>query len=161
MQRERAEQFNREVDNYRKALLYYARKCDWETFEAKAGRLFDYVESIEFMELERRFYKVFNLILAVLVLAVIGLITVDFGVHQELTRLKNVFILSMVAVSSFELYFYLNYRMYAGVKTQYSKKRRENFIRNIERDFRSYTAQSGSNEDDHRPAALTARATAS
>lgn len=34
-------QFNQDVENYRKALLYNARKSDWETFKAKAGRMFD------------------------------------------------------------------------------------------------------------------------
>ena len=59
-----------------------------ETFEEKAGRMFDYVESIEFRELQRRFYMVFNLILVVLVLGVIVLCGVDFQAHQELLRLR-------------------------------------------------------------------------
>src|SRR5512142_975493 len=101
MKRELAERFNREVENHRKALLYYARKCDWETFKAKAGRLFDYVESVEFRELERRFYSIFNLILGFLVLAVIGLMMVDFQVHQELLRFKNTFVVSALAVSGY------------------------------------------------------------
>ena len=141
MERQLAEQFNQEVENHRKALLYYARKCDWETFQANAGRLFDYVESIEFRELERRFYSIFSLVLGFLVLAVIGLVTVDFQVHQELLRLKNAFVMSAVAVSSFELYFYVDYRMYVDVKTRCSRKRRETFIREIERDFRGFTVQ--------------------
>jgi hypothetical protein len=141
MRKELAELFNQEVESYRKGLLYYARKCDWETFEDKAGRLFDYVESIEFRELERRFFTVFNLILAVLVLALIALFSVDFQVHQELLRLKSSFILSAVAVSSFELYFFIDYRMFIGIKTVSYKRRRENFIRGIERDFRSYAVQ--------------------
>jgi hypothetical protein len=142
MKRELAERFNQEVENHRKALLYYARNCDWETFEAKAGRLFDYVESIEFQELERRFFTVFNMILAVLAVGVIALLTVNFEAHQDLLRLKHAFILSALAVSSFELYFFLDYRIYIHVKSYSFKKRRENFIRNIERDFRSYSAQS-------------------
>jgi len=141
MKRQLAERFNQEVENHRKALLYYARKCDWETFEAKAGRLFDYVESIEFMELERRFFTVFNLILGVLILAIIGLLTVDFEVHRELFKFKNSFVMTTLAVSSFELYFFIDYRLYVGVKTRYYKKRRENFIRNIEKDFRGFTVQ--------------------
>jgi hypothetical protein len=141
MERQLAERFNQEVENHRKALLYYARKCDWETFQAKAGRLFDYVESMEFRELERRFYSIFSLVLGFLVLAVIGLVTVDFQVHQELLRLKNAFVMSAVAVSSFELYFYVDYRMYVDVKTRYYRKRRETFIREIERDFRGVAVQ--------------------
>jgi hypothetical protein len=141
MKKELAELFNQEVESYRNRLLYYARNCDWETFEEKAGRMFDYVESIEFRELERRFYMVFNLILVVLVLGVILLCSVDFQAHQELLRLKSGFILSGLAVSSFELYFYIDYRIFIGFKTFSYKKRRENFIQGIEQDFRSYAVQ--------------------
>jgi len=141
MRRDLAEEFNREVDNYRKALLYYARKCDWETFEDKAGRLFDFVETVEFRELERRFFKVFYLILSVLILAVIGLFSLNFEGIQELTRLKNIFIISSLAGSSFELYFYVDYRMYIDVKTRLYRTRREKFVRGIERDFRGYAVQ--------------------
>ena len=151
MKRELAERFNQEVENHRKALLYYASNCDWKTFEAKAGRLFDYVESIEFMELERRFFKVFNLILVVLVVAVIALFTVNFEVHQDLLRLKHAFVVSALAVSSYEFFFYFDYRMYINFKSFSFKKRRENFIRNIEQDFRGYAAQS------ERSAALSSR----
>jgi hypothetical protein len=141
MRKELAELFNQEVEGYRKGLLYYARKRDWETFEEKAGRLFDFVESTEFRELERRFFTVFNLILAVLALAVIALVGVDFQVHQELLRLKSGFILSALAASSFELYFFIDYRMFIGIKNFSYKRRRENFIKGIEQDFRSYAVQ--------------------
>lgn len=141
MKRESAEQFNREVDGYRNALLFYARKSDWEEFKTKAGRLFDYVESVEYQELERRFSKIFNGILAVLALTIIVLFGVDFTVHPEWTRLKDAFILSSLAGGSFELYFFLNYRRYAGSRTFHYRKRREKFIHAIERDFRSYVLQ--------------------
>ena len=142
MKKELAEEFNQEVDNYRKTLIYYAQKSDWETFQDKAGRMFDYIESIEFKELERRFFTVFNLILALLILAVILLFSVDFQVHQELLRLKTVFVLSAIAVSSFELYFFIDYRLYAEIKALSYRKRRDLFVRNIAQDFSSYTAQS-------------------
>jgi len=143
MKKELAELFNQEVESYRSGLLYYAQKCDWETFEDKAGRLFDYVESIEFKELEHRFFTVFNLILAFLVLALTILFSVDFQVHKELLRLKSGFILSALAVSSFELYFYIDYRLFIGIKTISYRKRREKFIKGIEQDFRSYSLQVG------------------
>ena len=141
MKKELAEQFNEEVDSYRNALLYYARKYDWETFKDKAGRLFDYVESIEFKELDRRFFTTFSAILAVLILAVIALVSVDFQVHQELLRLKSGFILSALVGSSFKLCFFIDYRLYVEVKTVNYKKRRDNFIKNIEQDFKGYAAQ--------------------
>jgi hypothetical protein len=144
MKRELAEQFNREVDGYRNALLFYARKSDWEEFKTKAGRLFDYVESIEFSELERRFFKVFTPILAALGLAVLLLFGVDFEVHPEWMHLKNTFILSALATCSFEIYFYFDFRMYLGIKTSNYKKRRERFVRDIEQDFRSFALQRGS-----------------
>ncbi len=141
MRKELAEQFNREVDNYRKTLISLAERCDWNGFEAKAGRLFDYVESVEFMEIERRFFRIFNLILSVLILVIIGLLSVDFDVHQELLRLKNVFVLTAIAVSSFELYFFVDYRIFAQGRTFDYTKRRENFIKAIKRDFRSYASR--------------------
>jgi len=141
MRKELAEQFSREVENYRKTLLSCAARRDWKAFEVKAGRLFDYVESVEYREIERRFFRIFNIILSVLILAVIGFLSVDFNVHQELLRFKNAFFLTTVAVSSFELYFYVDYRMFAENKTVDYRRRRENFIKAIEHDFQSYAAQ--------------------
>jgi hypothetical protein len=80
-------------------------------------------------------------ILAVLVVAVIALISINFEVHQDLLRHKYAFIMSAIAVSSYELYFYLDYRIYINFKNISFKKRRENFIRNIKQDFRVYSAQ--------------------
>ncbi len=141
MRKEYAEQFNREVDSYRRTLLSLAERCDWNGFEAKAGRLFDYVESVEFMEIERRFFRIFNIILSILILAIVGLLSVDFDVHRELQRFKNVFILTAIAVSSFELYFFVDFRIFAQGRTFGYSKRREKFIRAIKRDFRSYVPQ--------------------
>jgi len=62
MKRELNERFNYEVDRYRKALLFYAKQCQWDTFKANAGRLFDYVESIEMSEIERRFFNISKII---------------------------------------------------------------------------------------------------
>lgn len=143
MRKERAEQFSREVDSYRKALLFCARKSDWEEFKAKAGKLFDYVETIERVELERRFFSVFSVILAALVVAVIALFSVNFEVSPESMRLKNTVLFTAIAASTLELYFYINYRTYAGVRTSLYKERRENFIKNIEKDFRSFNLQTG------------------
>jgi len=134
-------QFNQEVEKYRKALLYHARISDWETFKAKAGRMFDYVEAIEYSELERRFFTNFNVILAMLIVIAIALFKVDFAVTPELIRFKNAMVLAGLGVSSFELYFYLDYKVYMRVKTVHYPERREKFIRNIEKDFRTYVLQ--------------------
>ena len=141
MKRQLAKQFNQEVETYRKALLYFAKKRDWETFEAKAGKMFDYLESIEFKELERRFFNTFGVVLAAIILAVIIFFNLDFEVHQELMRVKNNFYFSALAACTFELFFYLNYRYYINVKTTYYPQRREKFIHGIEEDFRQYTHQ--------------------
>lgn len=147
MKRELADQFNREVENYRRALLYHARKSDWETFKAKAGRMFDYLESVEFRELERRFFRTFTLILVILIAAVIVFFNMNFEVHEDWLRLKNSILFSALAVSSFELFFYVNYRRYIGARTINYEERRERFIRGIEQDFRTYAAQSAQSEE--------------
>ena len=138
MKKEQEQEFNQGMENYRKALLYHARISDWETFKAKAGKMFDYVEAIEYSELQRRFFTNFNVILAVLIVIVIALFKVDFAVTPELVRLKDAVVLAGLGVSSFELFFYVNYRTYIRVKTFHYAERRERFIRNIEQDFRSY-----------------------
>ncbi len=138
MKKELAEQFSREVENYRRALLWCARRSDWETFKSKAGRLFDYVESTERIELDRRFFSVFYVILGVLLLSVIALFGVNFEVKPSLIPMKNAVLLIALATSGFELYFFINYRKYAGMRTTIYQERRRKFIRNIERDFRGF-----------------------
>ncbi len=141
MKRGLEKQFNQDVENYRKALIYLARISDWETFKAKAGKMFDHVEAVEYSELERRFFRNFYVILVALIMFVVALFTMDFGVTPELMRLKNNFLLAGLGAGSFELYFYVDYRIYMRVKTVHYTERRERFIRNIERDFRSYILQ--------------------
>lgn len=141
MKKERKDQFNEQVEIYRRTLLYHARISDWETFKAKAGRMFDYVESIEYSELERRFFKNFITILAVLIAIAVALFQVDFEVAPELLRLKNLIVFAGILAGTFELYFYINYRTYVKVRMVLYAERREKFIRNIEQDFRSYVVQ--------------------
>jgi len=138
MNKELKKQFNEEVENYRKALLYHAKTSDWVTFKAKAGSMFDYVESIEYSELERRFFTNFNVILAVLIAIVVALYKVDFAVTPDLMRLKNAMFLAGLGMSSFELYFYLDYKIFMRVKAVHYRERRERFIGTIEKDFRNY-----------------------
>ena len=145
MKKELHEEFNRKVEGYRKDLLTCARKSEWDSFKAKAGRLFDYVESIEFSELEKKFFKVFYSILAVLGLACIMLFGFDFGLKPEFARLKTAFVFSALAGSTFALYFFLNFRAYMDIKMSYYKQRRENFIRDIQRDFIEYARMPDNN----------------
>lgn len=141
MKKEIADRFNEEVERYRRALLHYARTRDWDTFKKKAGNLFDYVEWIESSELENRFFRIFKSILVVLVAVVIAIVNMDVTVNPDLQRLRNSIILLAIAGSCFELYFYLDFRMYMDVKTTYYRKRRDTFIRNIEKDFREIIRQ--------------------
>ncbi len=135
------EQFNREVENFRRGLLYHARISDWETFKAKAGRMFDYLESIEYSQLERRFFQHFNVILAALVVLTLVFFEIDFTVAPELMRLKNLMILGGLGIGSFELFFYINYRTYVRVRSDNYAERRKRFIRDLEQDFRSYVVE--------------------
>lgn len=141
MKKEWKDQFNEQVENYRRALLYHARINDWETFKVKAGRMFDYVESIEYSELERRFFNNFIMVLVALAAIAVALFQVDFAVTPELLRIKNLIVFGGLLGGTFELYFYINYKTYMKVRTTYYSERRERFIRNIEQDFRSYVVQ--------------------
>ncbi len=134
---------NKEVEQYRRALIHFAKTREWETFEKKAGRLFDYLESIELMVLERKFYSLFILILAVLGGIVILILKADGWLLSLIVKYKEYIVLLAVLVACYELYFYLNYRLYVDVKMSRYKKRKEQFIRNIENDFREYTIGSG------------------
>jgi hypothetical protein len=141
MEKELADMFSQVVERYRLALLQHARKCDWETFKTKAGSLFDYVEKIEMSEIEDRFFRIFKSILAVLVAVVLAIANMDASIHPDLGRVKYAIIVMAAAGSCFELCFFLNFRTYMIGKTRYYKKRKDRFIRNIEKDFREMIRQ--------------------
>jgi hypothetical protein len=138
---ERREQFNQNVERYRRALLYFARISNWETFKDKAGRLFDYLESIEFAELERRFFRNFGAILFVLIAIAVALFEVDFASTPELLRLRDLLVFTGLGIGSYELFFYINYRTYVRVRIGNYSERRERFVKDIEQDFAGYAAQ--------------------
>jgi hypothetical protein len=134
---------NKEVEQYRRSLIHFANTREWETFEKKAGRLFDYLESIELMVLERKFYSLFILILAVLAAIIILIVNADGWLFSLIVKYKEYVVLLAAFAACYELYFYLNYRLYVDVKMSRYKKRKEQFIRNIENDFRQYTIGPG------------------
>ncbi|MGE5172730.1 MAG: hypothetical protein ACM3MD_02765 [Betaproteobacteria bacterium] len=137
MDRELYDKINEEVEGYRKALVHYAKTCEWDTFEKKAGTLFDYLESIELTVLEQKFFKVFWIILVVLIGAVAVILKADSLVFPPLVKYKDPIVLLAIAASCFELYFFLDFRIYVEAKMSRYKKRREQFIRNIESDFKA------------------------
>jgi hypothetical protein len=143
MTRELAREFNEEVERYRRALVYFARKREWSEFKRRAAGLFDYVEQVEATERERRFFRIFNSILVLLVLAVLFVIGIDPGIGPGWQRHKQTLLMACLAASGFELYFFLNFRWYAEMRKAGLLRRREQFLRNIERDFRSFPLGGG------------------
>jgi len=143
MSRSLHESINKEVEQSRRALVHFAKAREWESFEKKAGVLFDYLESIELTILERKFYSAFIMILAISVGIVIVILKADNRFLPMITRYKEYVVLLASFTTFYELYFYLNYRSYVQVKMLQYKKRKEQFIRNIENDFKEYTMGSG------------------
>jgi hypothetical protein len=137
MNRELRTAFNSEIERYRHILLSCAKRCEWDTFKLNAGKLFDYVDSIEMSELEKRFLKVFRIVMVVLFCALAFAFRINLDSYPELVRLKEFIGLTALAAGSFELYFFLNFRMCMDHKTTSYKMRRERFISNIENDFRN------------------------
>lgn len=136
MNEQLARTFNEEIERYKNALLFYAKKCEWDTFKINAGKLFDYIESIEMSEIEKKFLKISKVVIAILFLAVVIICRINPDIYPGLIKIKKVMTLSAVGGCSFELYFFLNFSKYMEQKMSFYKKRRERFISNIERDFR-------------------------
>jgi hypothetical protein len=141
MKRELNEIFNKEVDRYRNALLFYAKQCQWDTFKANAGRLFDYVESIEMSEIERRFFNISKIIVAVISALIVVILKLDITALPEITGLKQLIILVAIGICGFEIFFFLNFKVFKKHKAAFYKKRRERFIVGIERDFKNIAVQ--------------------
>jgi len=128
--------FNREVSRYRNSLLFYAKLCDWETFNSSAGSLFDYIESVEIKEMERKFFKIFKVILSFIFIAVCFIISVNHESYPRMNRIKEVMIIAALSGCCYELYFFISFRFYMKHKNTFYNKRRERFIVNIKGDFR-------------------------
>jgi hypothetical protein len=130
--------FNEEVDRYRQILLACAKKSEWNTFKTNAGKLFDYVESIEMSVLEKKFFSISRVIMAVLIVVFVTVFRLDPEVHWGTLRLRELMILAGLGGCGFELYFFLNFATYMSGKKTYYQRRRERFIRSIESDFRAF-----------------------
>ncbi|MDH4162956.1 MAG: hypothetical protein OEW15_09750 [Nitrospirota bacterium] len=134
-------EIDRQVENYRRAMLYLARTCDWDEFKTRAGGLFDYLEQVEALVRERKFFQTFFTILAFLVVAALLITGWDPGDDPALQRFKQNLLLMALAASSFELFFYINFRKYVEIRASLVSARREAFIRNMLQDFRKYAEQ--------------------
>jgi len=130
--------FNEKVNNYRNILLSCAKKSEWNTFKINAGKLFDYVESIEMSVLEKKFYSISSVIIGVLVLVVVAVWRINPAIHCEIQRVRELMILAGIGGCSYQLYFFLNFRLYMDTKITSYKYRRERFIKNIEADFKTF-----------------------
>jgi hypothetical protein len=133
------QKFNDEITRYKNSLLFYARKCDWETFKVNPGRLFDYVESIEMSEIERRFLNISKIVVLILFTAVVVIFKMNPDLFPQAERIKELLTLSAISGCCFEIYFFFNFTKYMQGRTAYYKKRREKFIRTIENDFRNFS----------------------
>lgn len=143
MEKELNTKVNEEISRYKNTLLFYAKQCDWDTFQEKAGRLFDYAESIEMSEIKRRFLNISKIILAVLCFMLIALFKINPDVYPGLARIHELLLLTAVAICSFEVYFLYVFRMYIKGKSLYYDKRRKEFVINIESDFKNMTVYPG------------------
>jgi len=141
MDLEFAHRIDEEIERYRNALLHYAKQCEWESFKSKAGALFDYLEKIELSEIRRKFFRMFKIILIVLVMIIIIILKMNGETYPSLIRFKDSMIIMAIAGSCFELYFFLDFRLYVEHKMSRYEKRRGQFIANIEKDFREIIVQ--------------------
>ena len=128
--------FNTEVHRYKNSLLFYAKQCDWQTFKSKAGCLFDYIESVEMKEMERKFFRIFKVILSVLFFAVFFIISINPEAQPEMSRFRELLVITALAGCCYELYLFISFRFYMKHKNTFYKKRRKRFICNIQGDFR-------------------------
>jgi hypothetical protein len=141
MDKELMNRIDDEVERNRKALVYYAKASDWEKFKSKAGVLFDYLEWTELTVLEQKFFKVFKIILFILMAAVIAFYKLDAATFPALVKYKGPFGLALLAGACYELYFFLDFQWYVRAKIAWRKKRREKFIRDMENDFKEFVSR--------------------
>ncbi len=137
MSKHLVDSINKEVNEYRNALIFDAKTCDWTTFESKAGMLFDYLEKIELSELKNKFNSVFKFILAVLLFGMLVLWIVNADLGPALTKLRNALLLAVLAGCGFEGFFLLNFRIAMNVLSERRHTKRQKFIQNMERDFKA------------------------
>ncbi len=136
MKKELHKAFNENVHRYRNALVYYAKRCEWDGFKLTAGKLFDYVETVEMSELERRFFRISVLILSGLLVVVLFALKIDPASYPGTEGIRTFMTLAVIAGTCFEFFFFLNFRLYMKVKTARYNFRKACFIRYIEEDFR-------------------------
>jgi hypothetical protein len=102
-----------------------------------AGNLFDYVEAVERVIVENKFFVIFKSIMLVLFILVVVLFKAHFNtVTGVLPRIKELLILGVIGGSGYELLIFTNFRDYLRKKIAFHAKRRAKFIENLWQDFR-------------------------
>jgi len=143
MRRDIGMAFNEEVERYRRALIFAAKASEWTAFKARAGRLFDYIESVEISEIERKFFCVFISILCVVIFIAVITLNADSLPSPYLSKYREKLTLIVLSIACYELYFLYSFKLFMKSKMSCYRKRREDFIRNIENDFRDMLQQLG------------------
>jgi len=136
MDKQFAGKLDTQISRYKQALTYFAKTCDWEVFKLNASTLFDYLESVELYLVKRKFHHLLEIIFMALVLALVLFSALGNSLSPTLIRYRSP--LGLTAVSGFlvEMILLFELRLYMNVKTSHQKERKEQFIRNIEDDFR-------------------------
>jgi hypothetical protein len=131
----RVHQGNADITRYGNALLYFARVCDWDSFRASAATLFEYLETAVTTVLKQKIYRAGALMTIVLLAALVVSVLVGGGVlavYQE----NILFIVAAGLV--LELLVLAELRAYLGIRMSQEKRRKDQFIKKMERDFGVY-----------------------
>jgi len=138
MVKQNSEKIDREIDRYQNALRYFALGCDWESFESKAAKLFEYLEATEVLLLKRKFHRTVAIILIVLVTAFACISTLgSIGVSFFL-KFRTQLALIILAGCFYELMLLLEFNVYLHVRLSRQKMREDRFIRGIEDDAKAF-----------------------
>ncbi len=132
------EKLNAEIERYKKALLFFARVCDWESFRANAAKLFEYLESVEVSLLKKKFYRAVTIILIAIAAAVgvFSILSRNGGPFFE--KYRVVVALGAAVGLFFELLLVLEMQLYLSFMASRQKRREARFIKGITDDAKAY-----------------------
>jgi len=137
MKKELTKVLGREIGEFRTALIYNAKVCDWQSFERKAGMLFDYLESRELSFIRAVFLRIIRATLAVLIAAGAALWIASRGLSRAALPYENYLIVLILALFCFLVFFFLDFQIITKVKASRHGNKRQTFISSIEKDFKS------------------------
>ncbi len=132
------EKLNPEIEQYKKALLFFARVCDWESFRTNAAKLFEYLESVEVSLLKKKFYRTIAIILIALAAALGVFSIVSSAGSPFFEKYRIVVAVGAVAGLFFELLLVLEMHLYLSFRASKQKRREARFIKGITDDIKAY-----------------------